>query len=396
MGAPTVQIEDFKLERWMSHWETRVTHDIAESGILPMSVNDLLDLPPAGERDAVRDELLSLPLGYSEARGTEALRAALAATYENTTAENILITTGAIEANYLLFNVLLQPGDEVVTIDPAYQQVQSVPKAIGADVKYWRIRSDDGFRFDLEDFERVVSPRTRLVSINTPHNPTGAILDDAELQHVYEVAASVGAMVLSDEAYRWLDIPGGDPMPSPMRNRGDLGISVGTVSKPFGIPGLRIGWIVAPEPVIQRCWAMRDYITLSPGKLNDRLALLAVEHRDAIRDRTHRIVAANLDTADRWFAENADLASWVRPRAGLLALMRYHLDIPSSELADLLARDYGVMLAPGSAFGFEHHLRIGVGQNPRIFAEGLERTRQCFHDLIAGGTRQLAPAAPGA
>jgi aspartate/methionine/tyrosine aminotransferase len=391
-----VRIEDFKLERWMSAWETKVTHDIAESGILPMSVDDLLDLLPPSEREATRDRLLALPLGYSEARGTEALREALAATYENTTADNILITTGAIEANYLLFNVLLQPGDEVVTIDPAYQQVQSVPKAIGADVKYWRIRSDDGFRFDLEDFERVLSGRTKLVSINTPHNPTGAILTDEELQHVYEVAASLGATVLSDEAYRWLDIPGGDPMPVPMRNRGELGISVGTVSKPFGIPGLRIGWIVAPEPVIQQCWAMRDYITLSPGKLNDQLALLAVQHRDAIRARTHRIVAANMVTADQWFAANVELASWVRPRAGLLALMRYHLDIPSSELADLLARDYSVMLAPGSAFGFEHHLRIGVGQRPEIFAEGLQRTRQCFDDLLARGVAKLPPAAPGA
>ncbi|MFM9107827.1 MAG: aminotransferase class I/II-fold pyridoxal phosphate-dependent enzyme [Chloroflexota bacterium] len=390
-----MRIEDFKLERWMSRWETRVTHDIAESGILPMSVNDLLDLLPEAERAETRDRLLALPLGYSEARGTEALREALAATYEGTTAENVLITTGAIEANYLLFNVLLQPGDEVVTIDPAYQQVQSVPAAIGADVKFWRIRSDDGFRFDLEDFERLLTPRTRLISINTPHNPTGAILDDEALQHVYEVAASMGATVLSDEAYRWLDIPGGDAMPSPMRNRGELGISVGTVSKPFGVPGLRIGWIVAPEPVIQRCWALRDYITLSPGKLNDQLALSAVEHRDAIRARTHRIVAANMATADRWFADNAELASWVRPRAGLLALMRYHLDIPSSDLADLLAERYSVMLAPGSAFGFEHHLRIGVGQNPAIFAEGLDRTRQCFDDLQARGVRRLAPRAPG-
>ncbi|MGI9252484.1 MAG: aminotransferase class I/II-fold pyridoxal phosphate-dependent enzyme [Thermomicrobiales bacterium] len=380
----------------MSHWETKVTHDIAESGILPMSVNDLLDLLPAGEREVTRDRLLNLPLGYSEARGTEALRSALASTYENTTADNILITTGAIEANYLLFNVLLQGGDEIVTIDPAYQQVQSVPKAIGADVKYWRIKAHDGFRFDLEDFERVVSPRTRLISINTPHNPTGAVLDDEELQHVYDVAASLGSVVMSDEAYRWLDIPGGDPMPAPMRNRGELGISVGTVSKPFGVPGLRIGWIVAPEEIIQKCWAMRDYISLSPGKLNDALALIAVEHRDAIRARTHRIVAANMATADAWFADNADLASWVRPRAGLLALMRYHLDIPSSELADILAEQYSVMLAPGSAFGFEHHLRIGVGQSPTIFAEGLARTRQCFDDLLANGVKRLDPVAPGA
>lgn len=380
-----MKIEDFRLERWMSHWETRVEYDIAESGVLPMTVNDLLSMLPDAEREETRERLFDTRLGYSEARGTQSLREAIAATYEDTSPDNILVTTGAIEANYLLFNVLLDAGDEVVTIDPGYQQVQSVPKAIGCDVRYWRVRADDGFRFDLEDFERVVSPRTKLISINTPNNPTGAILSDDDLRHLHGVAASFGSWVLSDEAYRWLDIPGGEPLAAPIRNLGERGISVGTFSKPYGLPGLRIGWIAGPEEVVRRCWALRDYVTLSPGKLNDMLAELAITHRDAIRERTHRIVAANLETADRWFAENADLVSWIRPRAGLLALMRYRLDIPSSELADLLAADYSVMLAPGSAFGFEHHLRIGIGQDPAIFAEGLARTRRCFDDLLARG-----------
>lgn len=380
-----MRIEDFRLERWMSRWETEVEYDIAESGVLPMSVNDLLALLPEAERAPVLDRLLETRLGYSEARGSRSLREAIAATYRDTGPDNILVTTGAIEANYLLFNVLLEAGDEVVTIDPAYQQVQSVPKAIGCDVKFWRVRADDGFRFDLEDFERVVSPRTKMISLNTPHNPTGAILSDEELRHVYEIAASVGAYVLSDEAYRWLDIPGGDPLAGPMRDRGEHGISVGTFSKPFGLPGLRIGWLAAPEEIVRRCWAMRDYITLSPGKINDMLADVALAHRDAIRERTHRIVAANLAVADRWFAANADLVSWRRPRAGLLALMTYNLAMPAAELADLLAGDYSVMLAPGSAFGFEHHLRIGIGQDPAIFAEGLTRTLQCFTELLARG-----------
>jgi len=391
-----LNLPDFALERWMSRWETVVTHDIAESGILPMSTEDLFNLLPEKERASTREALLNLPLGYAEARGTRALREALAATYENTTAENILITTGAIEANYLLFHTLLQPGDDVVTIDPAYQQVQTVPQSLGAKVSFWKVRSEGGFHFDLEDFERIVTPNTKLISINTPHNPTGAMLDDKELDHLYGIAASFGSHVLSDEAYRWLDIPGGDPMPAPMRNRGDLGISVGTVSKPFGIPGLRIGWIVAPEDIIKRCWSLRDYITLSPGKLSDQLTLIAVNHRDQIRQRTHSIVAPNLAEATKWFAENADLASWTPPRAGLLALMRYHLDMPSEELADILARDYSVMLAPGSAFGFDQHLRIGIGQRPEIFREGLVRTRTCFRDLIASGVKQLPPQAPGA
>jgi len=379
-----VKIEEFRLERWMSHWETRVRYDIAESGILPMSVDDLLGLLPEGARAATLETLLATRLGYSEARGTQALREAIAATYEETGPDNILVTTGAIEANYLLFHTLLEPGDNVITIDPAYQQVQSVPAALGADVAFWTVRTDDGgFRFDLEDFERLVTGRTKLIAINTPHNPTGAILGPDEVRHIAEVAASVGAMVVSDEAYRWLDLPSGEPLAPPARDLGDHAISVGTFSKPFGLPGLRIGWIAGPEEVVARCWALRDYITLSPGKLNDALALLALDHRDAVVARTRRIVAANLVTADAWFAEHADLATWTRPRAGLLALMRYAAEMPSWELADRLAADHSVMLAPGSAFGagFEGYLRIGVGQDPEIFAEGLRRTAACLRRL---------------
>jgi aspartate/methionine/tyrosine aminotransferase len=381
-----VKIEPFALERWMTTWETQVEYDIAESGIVPQSTNDLLDRLPPAERAATLDRLLDTRLGYSEAPGSHELRAALAATYRATGPDNILITTGAIEANYLLFNTLLDPGDHVVAVHPAYQQLYSVPRAIGCDVSLWSVRAtDDHFRYDLDELARLVTPRTRLIVVNTPHNPTGALLTAAELRQVYDLAGSVGARVLCDEAYRWLDLPGGEPLPPPIRDLGERGISVGTFSKPFGLPGLRIGWLVAPAEIVAACWAMRDYITLSPGKLNDALALLAFRQRDQIIARGRAIIAANLATAERWFAEQAEIVSWSPPRAGLLALLRYRLDIPSAELADRLAAEYSVMLAPGSAFGYEYHLRLGVGQDPAIFASGLARAAACFADLRAAG-----------
>jgi aspartate/methionine/tyrosine aminotransferase len=260
-----------------------------------------------------------------------------------------------------------------------------VPRAIGCDVSLWKLREETGFRYDLGELERLVTPRTRLVVINTPHNPTGSMLSAEDLARIDRLASSVGARVLSDEAYRWLEIPGGEPLAPPMRNLAGAGVSVGTLSKPFGLPGLRIGWIAGPEDLVAKCWAMRDYISLSPGKLNDALALLALKHRDRIVERTQSIVRANLAASRAWFAEHADVVSWTPPRGGLLALIRYALDIPSLELADRLAEKYGVMLAPGSAFGIEHHLRIGIGQEPAIFAEGLRRTATCMADLRAAG-----------
>lgn len=380
-----MKIEQFALERWMTTWETQVEYDIAESGIYPMSVNELLDMLPVGERDAALSRLLDTRLGYSEAPGSIELRSMLADTYAGSGPDNILVTTGAIEANFLAFNVLLDPGDHVVAVYPAYQQLYSVPRAIGCDVTLWKLRPENDFRYDLDELDTLVRPTTKLIVINTPHNPTGAMLSAADLRRIYALAESLGARVLCDEAYRWLDIPGGEELAPPMRDLGDRAVTVGTFSKPFGLPGLRTGWLAGPSDIIARCWHMRDYISLSPGKLNDALAVIALRNRDRIVERTHAIVSANLATAEGWFAENADLASWTPPRGGLLALMRYDLDIPSMDLADRLAAEYSVMLAPGSAFGYERHLRIGVGQTPEVFTEGLARTAACFRDVASRG-----------
>jgi len=367
-----MKIAPFLLERWMTRHETHVQFDIAESGILPLSTNDLLAFEPPDRRAAVLERLLNIPLGYSEACGTQALRGMLAATYTRGDADHILVTTGAIEANYLLYNVLLEPGDHVIAPYPAYQQLYEVPRAIGCDVSLWHVGPETAYRYDVNALERLIRPKTRLIVVNTPHNPTGAMLSPADAARVYALAESVGATVIGDEAYRWLDVPGGEPFAGPMFDRGPRGISVGTLSKPLGLPGLRIGWIAASRNVVEKCWGMRDYITLSPGKLNDALAQLGMTHRDAIVARNTKIIEANLKTASSWIAERPYL-SWTPPRGGLLALIKYDRDVPSLELADRLAVEQSVMLAPGSAFGYENHLRLGIGQRPDVFAEGLRR-----------------------
>ncbi len=382
-----MKIEPFALERWLTAHELNVKYDIAESGIYPLTARELLDLSPEGERAIMLQRLLDMRLGYSEATGTLKLRTLLAQSYEDCGPRNILVTTGAIEANFLLFNVLLNPGDHVIAPYPAYQQLYSVPRALGCKVSLWQVRNDSGFHFDLDDLAHLLRPDTRLIVINSPHNPTGAMLTRAELQRVHHLAQSVGATVLSDEAYRWLQVPSGTESTPPIYNLGPAGISVGTFSKPFGLPGLRTGWMAAPAEITSACWAMRDYVSLSPGKLNDALAALAFEHRDKIFQRNSEIIAQNLSRANLWVSEHADILSWTPPRGGLLALLHYSLDIPSLDLANRLAEKYSVMLAPGSAFGFEHHLRIGIGQEPSLFAAGLERASACLTELQAEGVR---------
>jgi aspartate/methionine/tyrosine aminotransferase len=382
-----LKVETFTLERWMSTWETVAKFDIAESGIYPLTTRELLDFLPSDKRRAVEDQLLDLRLGYTEARGTARLRADLAATYDDVSPDQILVTTGAIEANYLLVNSLLEASDHVVAVYPAYQQLYSVAKAVGCNVSLWKIVEDGGmYRFDLDELDRLVTPQTKMIVINTPNNPTGALLSVGDLKRIYALAESVDAWVLCDEAYRWLDIPGGEPLAPPMRNLGSRAISVGTVSKPFGLPGLRIGWLAATEEIVKACWSARDYISLSPGGHADFLASVALRVRDRIVARNHAIVQQNLDYAEGWFARHSELASWSAPRGGLLALLKYNVDLPSDEVANTLAADYSVMLAPGSTFEYEGHLRIGIGQTPAIFAEGLERTARCLEQLTLGAT----------
>lgn len=369
-----MNIEPFELERWMTRWELDVDYDIAESGILPLSLKEVIDLLPVDAARKTERYIQETPLGYSEARGSARLRSALASTFARAQPEDILVTTGAIEANFLLFHTLVSPGHHVVAVNPAYQQLNSVPKAIGADVSLWEVRTPEGFQYDLDVLESLLRRDTQLIVINSPHNPTGAMLDEEDLKRIVELSDRSGAWILSDEAYRWLEHPGGRPLPPPMHDLSDRAISVGTMSKSFGLPGLRVGWFAANADIAGAAWGLRDYVSLSPAKISDAIASAVIEHRGRILQRNGAIISENLAFARAWFKDHAELASWTEPQAGLLAMMRYSADIGSTELADGLARDARVMLAPGSAFGLEGFLRIGIGQRPDIFAEGLRRT----------------------
>ncbi len=369
-----MKVETFQLERWMTTWELNVTHDITESGVSPLSITELLTLSDVTNDQEYIDTLLSSPQLYSEARGTEELRTSIANTYASVGSDDVLVTTGAIEANYLVFNVLLNHGDHVVVTTPCYQQLVSIPKAIGCEVAEWRVTPESGFSFDLDALESLVTDRTKLIVINSPHNPTGALLRQSDLERIAEIADRVGAWVLSDEAYRWIEHPGGESLPPPFRDLYPRAISIGTMSKFFGLPGLRLGWLAGTAELAAQCWRHRDYTSLSPAWLSDRLARLAVDNRQRIQQRNDGILAENLATARTWFADNSDIVAWKEPKAGLLAMMDVIGVDNTDDLSERLAADAGVMLAPGSTFGLPGYLRIGIGQRPTIFAEALERT----------------------
>jgi len=368
----------FELEQWMNKHELNVKYDIAESGIAPLSIKELLDY----ENNATAiNTITNLPIGYNDSRGAISLREEIAKTYSACGSENILITIGAIEANYLIFQVLLNRGDHVIAQYPSYQQLYTVPETMGCDVSYWRCSDDNGFKFDLDQLKTLIRPDTKLIIINTPHNPTGAILTKQEMIEVYKMAEAVGSFVLSDEAYRWLHVPGSAYEFEPGFNLGPAAISTGTMSKPFGLAGLRIGWIAAQPDLIEKCRSMRHYVSLCPGRIDDTLAVIAFRNKDKIFKRNEQIITENLSALKEW-VDRSEILSYHLPAAGLLCMLRYNLDLPSIQLSDRLAEQYSVLLAPGSVVGLEGYFRLGFGQHPHIFKKGIEIADKCFSDLL--------------
>lgn len=372
----------FLIERWMSAYEQGARFNLGESGVQSLRLGELLEMAEAAGRDGVRRDLEQLVLTYDETPGSGPLRERVAALY-GVGADEVLITQGAIEANYLLFRALIEPGDVVVSTFPAYQQLYSAAAMAGAEVRYWRLRPEDGFVPDLEALEGLLDERVRMIVLNTPHNPSGAVLDEASLRQILAWAEAVDAYVLCDEAYHGVVHDGG-PVAPPARALGPRAISVSTLSKTMGLAGLRIGWLAATRPVVERCWGYRDYVTISVSRLSDALACLALDLRPQLLERCRRITGRNLDVVEDWMRDHAEHFDWLRPRGGVVSFPRLRRCTDSEAFCRRLIEQEGVLLVPGSAFEMEGHVRLGIGEDPEVVAAGLE-----------GISRFLAAQAPG-
>ncbi len=369
-----MKIRPFAVEQWMNEYETRCAWNLAETCVESLTVAELLDL--AGVRDTFLDSLLPLKLTYGAIEGTTRLRDAIAALYATRSRHDVVVTHGAIGANHLLYLALVEPGDRVVSVLPTYQQHYSIPESLGADVRILRLREENGFLPALDELRALAGDSAKLIAIANPNNPTGALMDGAFLERVVEIADAAGAYLLCDEVYRGTDQedPGVTPSVADLYRRG---ISTGSMSKAFSLAGLRLGWIAGPPEVIRAVSIHRDYNTISVSMVDDLLASIALEKKETILQRSRRIVRGNLATLDRWVSAEPRV-SFVKPRSGTTALLKYDFDIPSWDLCVRLVEQTGVMLTPGSAFDMEGHLRIGYANNPDVLKEGLSRMSRFF------------------
>jgi aspartate/methionine/tyrosine aminotransferase len=363
-----LRIEPFFVEQWMNAHETTATWNIAETCVHSLTLEQLLEL--SGDADGVLRRLRETWLGYGDIVGSPRLRDAIAALYGGRIGPgNVLTANGAIGANFLALYALVEPGTTVVSVQPTYQQLFSVPESLGADVHVVRLREADGYQPDVDAIRAAADERTALIVLNNPNNPTGALIDEPRLREIVEVAREHDAWLFCDEVYRKLEHDPGTTAPS-VADLYEKGVSSGSMSKSFSLAGLRTGWVAGPEEIVQRCLDVRDYTTISAGVLDDALAAVALEHLDAVLERSLGIVRGNLAVVDAWIAREPHLR-YVRPRAGTIALVHYDLDVPSTEFCQGLFDFNGAFVMPGVAFGEEHSFRLGYASAREVLEGGL-------------------------
>ena len=379
-----MDFEVFGLERLQSIWEHRVGWNLAESSVHPLRVEELVD------SEHERQELLAVPLGYPESNGTAELRGAIATMYPGATPANIQVTNGGSEANLITLLHLVEPGTQAVVMMPNYMQVRGIARALGAEVRHWPLVEDlshpdrPRWRPDLDALRSLVTDRTRAILICNPNNPTGARLTSSELDEICRIAAGSGAWILSDEIYRGAELDGVDT-PS-IWGRYERVIVTSGLSKAFALPGLRIGWIVAPPETIGQLWGVHDYTTIAPTAISDRLARIALapKRRDLLLARTRGILRTNYPTLKRWLERRAASLSHIPPEAGAITFVRYAHRINSTRLIERIRDEQSVLVVPGDHFEMDGFLRIGFGCDPELLVPALDRVGDVLDSVDAG------------
>ncbi|MGH7606687.1 MAG: aminotransferase class I/II-fold pyridoxal phosphate-dependent enzyme [Gemmatimonadales bacterium] len=369
----------FELERWQSTWENRVRFNLSESGVHPLTIQELLGLAGASAMP-----LLDVRLGYSQSNGTDLLRERIAALYPGASPDHVLVTTGSSEANFVTCWRLLEPGDKVAVMMPNYLQTWGLAQNFGAQVRPFQLQEKADWEPYAEEIRTAIAPGTKLVVVTNPHNPTGHILSAAGRAAILERVREVGAWLLADEVYQGAERDG-TTTPS-FWGSYDKVIVVNGLSKAYGLPGLRIGWIVAPPSpgFSQDAWARHDYTTIGPSGASDHLAAVALEPRvrDKLIERTRRILNANYPVLDAWLKTFGDTFTWRAPQAGAICWARYRQATPALEVVEKLRAQHGVLLVPGEHFGSPGFLRFGYGGDLQHVQEALAETERGLRRLF--------------
>ena len=374
-----MRIDLFRMERTQCLYEHQVAFNLSESGVLPLRVEEILEGTEAAAK------FLSLGLKYPESDGSPELRENIAQWY-GATPEHVLVTNGGSEANFTALWGLLEKGDQAAVMLPNYLQAWGLSRAYAAKTNPFRLieRRENGklrWALDVESLHRAVSKKTKLIVVTNPNNPTGAVLNEEEMSEIIRVAGRANAGLLVDEIYRGAEVSG--PLSPTFWRRYDKVIITSGLSKAFGLPGLRIGWIVAPPKTIAKLCSYRDYTTLTPTLLSDRLARIVMEpaRREKVLERTRSIIRRNLPKLESWIHSHDDIFTYIPPMAGAITYFKYKLPITSTKLFDKLRKERSVLITPGDHFGGGRYIRVGFGYDVDYTLRGLARVDVTLAEL---------------
>jgi len=378
-------LEPFKMERLQSEWENVVRYNLSESGVEPLKVTELLNM--FGEGKALQTQLMERRLGYPQTNGTVELRTLISEMYHGTNAQNVIVTNGTAEANFIaIWNLLDKKDtekDELVLMLPNYMQIPGLAKAFGAHIRPLNLKKEgEKWVPDLEDLQNTITKKTRVIAIVNPNNPTGYRMDSAEVKMIADLAAEHDAWVISDEVYQGAELDG-KTTPS-MFDYYDKVLVTNGLSKAYGLPGLRIGWIISHSvEQIADFWKYKDYATISNTILSDMLAQIALSPnvRSQLIERTRNILRTNWAVLREWFQGHTELFEVTPPEAGAIAFVKYNLEINSTELVQRLIHEKSVLVVPGDHFGHDHHLRIGYGPETDYLIAGLALIHELLEEI---------------
>ncbi|MCK4772182.1 MAG: aminotransferase class I/II-fold pyridoxal phosphate-dependent enzyme [Candidatus Latescibacteria bacterium] len=375
-----MHIPPFAMERWQSTYEHQVSYNLAESGVHQLTVEELLELPGDGT-PLMGEDLLQIGLGYAQGNGAAELREFISAIYPSSSIDNVLVTHGGAEANFLSTWQLLETGDEAIVMLPNYMQTNGLVEGWGATVKPWMLHEENGWQPDSAELEEAVTGKTKLIIITNPNNPTGLTFGASLLESVVAAAERVGAWILADEIYRGAEVDG--PETPSFWGRYDRLLVTSGLSKAYGLPGLRIGWVVCPSTEkIEELWSYHDYSSIGSSTLTEALAIHALEpsRRQNILERTKSILRTNLPMLKEWVDRQEGTFQYVEPQAGAIMWVRYNLDVNSSDLAERVRVKEDTLIQPGDHFGFDHYLRLGYGPEHDYLIEGLARVKRVLEN----------------
>ena len=366
-----MKIPIFELERVQSIYENTVDFNLTESGFHPLTLAELLSAEQISD-------LTTTVLVYNQTNGSIALRERIAALYEGQGGDNVMVTNGSSEANFIACHALVEDGDEVVMMVPNYMQMWGVLEEMGAVPHAFHLREENDWAPDLDELRSLVNDRTRMIAVCNPNNPTGYTLSGDEMGQIVAIADSVGAWLYADEVYRGAELDGVES--ASLLGMYDRSIVCGGLSKAYALPGLRLGWLAGPEAAIADAWAYHDYTSISIGTLSDRIAEIALspDVRPKILERNRSMLRGNLQVMIDWLDDFGGLFHLVPPKAGGMAFVRYDLDINSTELSDWLRATESVFILAGDCFGMDRYFRVGIGAEQEILVTGLSRIRQAL------------------